>query len=423
MAVIRPFRALRPANTYTETFAALPYDVYTREEAAAAVRENPSSFLAIDRPETAFSPKQNMYDDIVYKKAEQLFRGAIQEERLIRDGCPCFYLYSLTMNGHTQTGLVACSAVDDYINGTIRRHENTRADKEKDRIRHIDALSAQTGPIFLTYRPRPSLRSLFRKIRLTKCLFDFTSEDHVRHQGWRIDNPGDIAQITEQFAAVDSTYIADGHHRAASAVRVSQMRRLAYPTYTGDEEFNYFLSVLFPSDELTIMDYNRIVYDRNGLSAQSILEKIEKNFTVTDTSREPVHPSRKGVLSMYMDGMWYVLQFRQADKETSGRPLDPASADPVLSLDVSILQNTILAPLFNIKDPKTDPRIAFAGGIRGLSYLQEQADLCDGLAFAMFPTSMEELLHVADAGKLMPPKSTWFEPKLRSGLFIHSFES
>lgn len=412
MAVIRPFKGIIPAAGQAQTIASLPYDVFSRSEAAAQVAQNPGSFLAIDRAETSFPDTTDMYSDRVYERAAHLFQNILVEKRLIQDDDPCLYLYALTMDGRTQTGIVACSCVDDYLDGTIKRHENTRADKELDRIRHVDALSAQTGPIFLAYRPDPLLKSLVEEQKKSLPLFDFTSEDKIRHQGWRIKDRDVIGKVVRRFEEIGSTYIADGHHRAASAVRVAQMRREKYPDYTGQEEFNFFLSVLFASDELHIMDYNRIVLDRNGLTPDRIISRVTETFDVVPAGKLPVSPERKGEIGMYMDHIWYRLTVKE----------NLIPTDPVAGLDVSLLQDHVLSPLFGIQDPKTDSRILFAGGIRGLDYLQKEADKHGGVAFAMYPTSMEELLHVADANLLMPPKSTWFEPKLRSGLFIHSFE-
>ena len=335
----------------------------------------------------------------------------IEDGSFIQDNTECYYIYALTMNGRTQTGLVGCASIDDYINGVILKHENTLAAKEADRVHHVDACSAQTGPIFLAYRPCIPLRRIINEVKSRPSLYDFTSDDGVRHQVWKIDGPEYIDNISQLFEKIPHLYIADGHHRAASAVKVGQMRRAADPGCSGNEEYNYFLSVLFPSDELRIYDYNRVVIDRNGCTFDAFLDKIKDGFKIREVGTEAYRPAHKGEFGLYFRKNWYQL--------TVSPKL--ISDDPVKGLDVSILQDHILAPVFGINDPKTDPRIRFIGGIRGLKALEEAADESGGFAFSMYPTSMDELLSVADAGMLMPPKSTWFEPKLRSGLFIHRF--
>ena len=411
MASIRPFRAVRPAVDQAAAVAALPYDVYHREEAAVFVEKHPDSFLAIDRPETQFGPFQDMYADCVYEKAAEMLAGWEARGIFEQDPEACYYLYELTMDGRSQTGLVAVSSVSDYENGVIRRHENTRKDKEQDRIRHVDTCSAQTGPIFLAYRGSDAVRSLICGAKAAEPDADFVSDDGVRHRTWRISDPDMIRQITEAFAQVPNTYIADGHHRAASAVAVSRMRRAAHPGYTGEEEFNYFLSVLFPDDELQIMAYNRVLKDLNGHTPKELLYRIGKVCGI-EPSDSQVSPSKKGEMGMILDDKWYRLTVRP----------ERCLTDPVGSLDIEFLQREILGPIWRIGDPRTDDRIDFVGGIRGLSELERRCEKDCSAAFAMYPTSMEELLTVADAGLLMPPKSTWFEPKLRSGLFIHKIE-
>lgn len=409
MTIIRPFRSVRPAEAYAASIAALPYDVYTRKEAKEAVSKNPLSFLKIDRAETQFSDDTDMYSQEVYEKARDTLQEMTEDGYFIQDTADCYYLYALTLHGRTQTGLVCCASIDDYINGVIRRHENTREDKEQDRIRHVDVLNAQTGPIFLAYRAVPALDRLISSVKETTPLYDFTSEDTIRHQVWKIENRGEIAQITRIFQDIQHIYIADGHHRAASAVKTGLKRREEHPGYDGSEEFNYFLSVLFPAEELKIFDYNRVVYGLNGYTLDTLLDRIREKFQVTKLT-SAWHPTCKGEIGLYADETWYQL--------TASPTL--YHNDPVDDLDVSVLQNEILAPLLGIRDEKTDPRIQFVGGIRGLSELERLVDAAgDAVAFAMYPTSMDELLTVADAGRLMPPKSTWFEPKLRSGLFIH----
>ena len=413
MAVIRPFQGVRPAKELASSIAALPYDVYDREEAREVVDKNPLSFLKIDRAETQFTPDTDMYSQPVYDRARDTLEEMIQDGSFVRDEDPCYYIYALTMNGRTQTGLVGCASIDDYMENRIKKHENTREDKELDRTRHVDTLSAQTGPIFLAYHARPELDTMIAAVKLTAPLYDFTSEDSVRHQVWKISSTEDITQIAHIFEGIDNIYIADGHHRAASAVKAGLKRRKEHPGFSGEEEFNYFLSVLFPAEELHIYDYNRVVADLNGYAFDDFLDLLRSGFDITDMGHEVCRPACKGEIGVYGNGRWYRL--------TANPHL--FSEDPVNRLDVSVLQNVVLGPLLNIRDPKTDSRIRFVGGIRGLDVLAEAVDKAgDGAAFAMYPTSMEELLAVADAGLLMPPKSTWFEPKLRSGFFIHQFE-
>lgn len=411
MSTIRPFRGIRPAEGLAAEIAALPYDVYSSSEARKIVQSNPMSFLKIDRAETLLPEGTDIYSPEVYRKARQTLDDMIRDGAFVQDEGNRYYIYALTMDGRTQTGLVACASVDDYLDNVILKHENTLAAKEEDRIRHVDACSAQTGPIFLAYRPHRAVREILENIKRSQPLYDFTSDDKIRHQVWIISDKEIIENISHYFSDIPHLYIADGHHRAASAVKVGLQKRAENPGFTGEEEFNYFLSVLFPADELKIYDYNRVVTDMNGCTFDSFLDKIKDGFEVTPLADGPYHPSQKGEFGMYARGSWYRL-----------RTASPINAgDPVRNLDVSVLQERILAPILGITEPKTDSRIHFIGGIRGLKALEEAADSSGGVAFSMYPTSMDELLAVADAGMLMPPKSTWFEPKLRSGLFIHRF--
>lgn len=414
MAVIRPFRAIRPAQGLAEQTAALPYDVYNRQEAKEAVKDAPLSFLRIDRAETCFDDSVDTYDARVYEKASELLAEQIQNGVYMTEEKPCYYLYELVMDGRSQTGIVGCASIDDYERGVIKKHENTRADKEEDRIRHVDALNAQTGPIFLAYRDRDDLREVVLRQKKNVPLYDFTSEDGISHRVYRVEEEEDTGRIRDLFAGMEQIYIADGHHRCASAVKVGQKRRREHPGYTGEEEFNYFLSVLFPDSELKILDYNRVVRDLNGLTEEAFLQEIEEQFSVECTGKEAVRPARKGQFGMYLGGRWYCLSAKNTD---AGK-----KTNPVEGLDVSLLQDTLLGPVLGIKDPKTYKRIDFVGGIRGLSELERRVHTDMAVAFSLYPTSIAELFAVADAGLLMPPKSTWFEPKLRSGLFIHSIE-
>ncbi len=409
MAQVVPFKAIRPAKEEAATIAALPYDVYSRAEAYEKVKEQPNSFLAIDRPETQFDPDVNMYSDMVYAKAAELLNNWIATGRFIQDEQAYYYVYELVMDGRSQTGIVACASIDDYENAIIKKHENTRAEKEQDRIRHVDVCSAQTGPIFLAYRSEPTIAGVVSKVKTKRPLYDFTAEDGITHRCWAITDLMSIALVRTAFDKMNSIYIADGHHRAASAVKVGQKRRAENPGFTGDEDFNYFLSVLFPEDELKIFDYNRVVKDLNGLDEAEFLEELDSVVDIIETAETPISPKQKGQWSMLLDGIWYLCQVRP----------ELQSDDPVKGLDVSLLQNLVLEPLLGIEDPKTDDRIDFVGGIRGLQELERRCTTDSKIAFAMYPTNISELFAVADAGLLMPPKSTWFEPKLRSGLFIH----
>ena len=409
MAVVKPFICIRPAKENAAKVASLPYDVYNRKEACAAVAGNPVSFLNIDRAETQFSDDVDTYADCVYEKARELLDTQIAEGVYVTDAGDHYYLYELTMDGRSQTGIVACSSIDDYVNGVVKKHENTREDKELDRIRHVDTVNAQTGPIFLTYRQNEILKAIVAEEKAKPVLYDFVSDDGIRHRVWKIDDPAQTAAIEAAFAAIPATYIADGHHRAASAVKVGLKRRAENPGYTGEEPFNYFLSVLFSDEELMILPYNRVVKDLNGMSREQFFEAVKGKFELEEIGKEPYAPAEKGTFGMYLDNTWYALKVLPQYR----------SADPVKGLDVSILQDQLLGPVLGIGDPRTDKRIDFIGGIRGLKELERRVREDMEIAFSMYPTSIEELLAVADAGLLMPPKSTWFEPKLRSGLFIH----
>lgn len=419
MAEIKAFCAVRPRKDLADKIAALPYDVYSRSEAAELVKKNPCSFLKIDRPEVQFDQETDMYAPQVYQAAGDTLREMMEKGEFVQEETPCLYLYELTMDGRTQTGVCCCASVADYENGVIKRHENTRQDKEEDRIRHVEACGAQTGPIFLACRDHDRLTALEEQVKKEEPLYSFTAEDGIRHQMWRISRGETIHEICEIFGGMDSLYIADGHHRAASAVSVAVRRRkMTDPAgQIGKDgevslemlpESEAFLSVIFPESELKVLDYNRWVKDLNGASGEEFLEKVKERFHLTPLSGA-AHPEKKGAFTMYLEGQWYRLEEKDRKNRT----------DAVDSLDVSILQNEILSPILGIGDPKTDQRIRFIGGIRGLSSLEQMTDENGGVAFAMYPTSMEELFRVADQGRLMPPKSTWFEPKLRSGLLIH----
>ncbi len=411
MAVIKPFKAYRPAKGSEERIAALPYDVYNSREAREVVEKNPASFLGIDRAETQFPAGISPYEDRVYEKAADMLHTAMADGTFVQEQAPCYYIYAQTWQGRTQTGIVACASIDDYEAGIIKKHENTREEKEQDRIRHISTCQAQTGPIFLAYRNRDEIDRIVEKVTAGAPDCDFISDGDVRNQVWTIRDGEDIAAIAAAFADTNEIYIADGHHRCASAVKVGLQKRKDDPAYTGEEEFNFFLSVLFPQDQLEILPYYRVLRSLNGHTLGSLLIAIkEAGFAVETCGRTPVAPSRKGEFGLYVEDQWYRLQ------------ADPSlcSDDPVEGLDVSILQKHVLEPVFGIQDPRTDGNIDFVGGIRGLGELERRVHTDMKAAFSTYPTSIAELFAVADAGRLMPPKSTWFEPKLLSGLFIHT---
>lgn len=415
MATVLPFQAVRPTRELARDVAALPYDAYSREEAYVYVQDKPLSFLNIDRPETQFAPDFDQYAPEVYEKAREMLASRMADGTLIKDQQPCFYIYELKMGDHLQTGIMGLSSIDDYMNDVCKKHEKTIYEKEKDRIAHVSVTSAQTGPIFLAYRAKKDIDELVARVKQGTPVYSFIADDGIRHQVWIVADREDVAKISDCFQEVPATYIADGHHRAASAVKVGLSRRAAHPDYDGHEEFNYFLSILFPDHDLQILDYNRIVLDFNGHTLASFQEAIKDTFTL-----EPIagamHPSCKGSIAMYHDHQWYILKIK--DEVIASRQDSPVDA-----LDVAILQDLLLAPVLGIGDPRSDKRIQFVGGIRGLKELEQRVDKTkDGVAFAMYPTDIQELFKVADAALLMPPKSTWFEPKPRSGLFIHEIE-
>lgn len=409
MATIRPFQAVRPRADIAGKVASLPYDVYNSEEALLEVMREPLSFLRIDRAETQFCQEISPYDPKVYDKARGLLQEMISDGLLVKESKSCYYIYELTMNGRSQTGLAGCVAIDDYQENVIKKHEKTMEDKELDRINHVDICNAQTGPIFLAYRSQETINDVVAKTKKENPLYSFISSDGIKHVVWIIDKDSGIQAITAGFSGIQSIYIADGHHRAASAVKVGLKRREANPGYTGEENFNFVLSILFPHDQLKILEYNRVVKDINNFQKEGFLDKVSEKFFVEKVGEEPFKPTEKATFGMYLEGLWYKLT---AKKEI-------CSDDPVEGLDVSLLQNHLLVPILAIQDPRTDKSIDFVGGIRGLKELEKRANSDMTLAFSLYPTSIKELFAVSDAGKLMPPKSTWFEPKIRSGLFIY----
>ncbi|MFV9568796.1 DUF1015 domain-containing protein [Thermoanaerobacter mathranii] len=412
MATVKPFKAIRPVPGLADKIASLPYDVVNTEEARNLAKDNPYSFLHVDRAEIDLAPSINPYNGIVYEKARENFDKMLKKGLLIKDNDENYYIYREIMNGRSQVGLVAAVSIDEYLEGIIKKHELTLPEKEQDRINHMDYCDAHTSPVFLTYKANQELKKLLNSWMESKePIYDFTSEDEIRHTVWIIDDKTLINKITFVFKEIDYLYIADGHHRAAASVKVGLKRREQNPDYKGDEEFNYFLAVLVPHDEVFIMPYNRVVKDLNGYSESEFIEKLKEKFEIEKCNEgQPFNPSQKHTFGMYLSGNWYKL----TAKEGTFNP-----SDPIESLDVSILQKNLLDPILGIKDPRTDKRIDFVGGIRGLEELERRVNEDMKVAFSMHPTTVEDLIAVADAGMIMPPKSTWFEPKLRSGLFIH----
>lgn len=410
MANIKPFKAYRPAKGLEDKIAALPYDVYNRKEAKEVVAANPLSFLSIDRAESLMDDSVSTYDDSVYVKADERIKSYIAEGKFIQDNKECYYLYQEEWKGRKQTGIVGCASIDDYENKIIKKHENTLAAKEQDRINHIDRTNMQTGPIFLSFCSNKSIDEFMNKYIATVPVYDFTSDDEVTHRVWVVENDDDIEFIKNAFNAMDSIYIADGHHRCASAVKVGLKRRSEGKS-DGNSESDYFMSVLFPDNQLEILDYNRVLKDTAGFAKDQLLSEIGKYCDIESFDGQ-YKPEMKGCVGMYIDECWYKLSFKK----------EFVSDDAVECLDVAFLQKYILDGIWGISDPKTDSRIDFVGGIRGLNELEKRCHEDCKVAFAMYPTSIKELFNVANEGRLMPPKSTWFEPKLRSGLFLHDIK-
>ena len=411
MATIRPFAALRPPKQYVEQVSSLPYDVMNHREACEMAAGNPSSYLHICRADIDTSEEQ-IHDEVTYAKSAENLADFIRKGFLMREASPCYYIYRQMMWGRVQTGIVGCAAVDEYLNGTIKKHELTRKEKELDRINHFDTCSTQTEPVFLAYRKHEGISAAIREwIKFHKPEYDFTSEDGVTHLLWPVADPEVIATIRKGFEEVPALYIADGHHRTASSAAVSAKRREQHPDYTGEEEFNYLMAVTFCDEDLFIMDYNRVVGDLNGLTPEDFMKAIGEKFTVTPAPTAPYAPRTKHEFGMCLSGTWYIVTAKEGSFDAT---------HPIESLDCAILQANLLAPVLGIDDPRTSPRIDFVGGIRGLEELEQRTG--SGVAFALYPVTMADLFHVADSGEIMPPKSTWFEPKLRSGLFAHEIE-
>ena len=412
MSVFRPFRAVRPKKEHAADVAALPYDVMNSEEARERVKGKPYSFIHVDKAEVDLPVGTYLYSDEVYNKAAENLKKLVTDGICLTEETPCFYVYRQIMGEVCQTGLVGCASADDYINDVIKKHEFTRADKEEDRIRHVDTCDANTGPIFLAYKGNGKIDEIIEKYKAKEPEYDFISDGDVRNTVWVISDEKDCEALKGAFSDVPSLYIADGHHRAASAVKVALKRRKENPGFTGEEEFNFFLAVAFKADELKIMDYNRVIKDKNGLSSEELFGRLSELFTVEERA-QAVHPDARHSFGFYCDKRWYKLTLKEGLCDEN---------DPLDSLDVSVLQKYVISGIFGITDPRTDKRIDFVGGIRGLGELERRCNEDMEVAFSMFPTSLSELMAIADSGRVMPPKSTWFEPKLLSGLFIHNLK-
>ncbi len=415
MSIVKPFRGLRPDKDFTEKIASPPYDVLNSEEARERVKDNPYSFLHIVKPEIDLERGVDLYDDSVYEKAKENFKAFIDKKWMIMDQIPCFYLYKQVMGGHSQIGLVAGASVEEYERDLIKKHEFTRRVKEDDRTKHVMALKANTGPVFLTYHASEEIdRFVENFIEVNKPENDFISDDGIRHSFWVVKENEDIEKIIEIFKSIPLLYVADGHHRSAAATRAMNIFKEKNPSHSGDEEYNFFLTVIFPHNQMKIMDYNRVVKDLNDLSKEEFLNVVKSKFSIEKCSSDDIEslkPKNNNKFLMYLDSDFYFLTAREGtwDKD-----------DPVNSLDVSILQDNLLSPILGIGNPREDTRIDFVGGIRGIGELTKLVDSGKfEVAFAFHPVSIEQLMRIADTGNVMPPKSTWFEPKLRSGLVVH----
>ncbi|MBL4716531.1 MAG: DUF1015 domain-containing protein [Bacteroidia bacterium] len=412
MAILKPFKGIRPVKEKAEKVASRPYDVLNSQEARVEVDGNPDSFLHVLKPEIDLPEGTDVYSQEVYNKGRENFNTMLREGVLMQDDTECLYVYAQKMNGQTQYGLVGCASVEDYFNDVIKKHELTRPDKEKDRMTHVDVTNINAGPVFLTYPDVLEMDDIINDIIQNDPEYDFTAVDGIRHTLWVVGDDDHINKLVDLFDQVPATYIADGHHRTASAALVGKSRKENNPSHNGDEEYNYFLAVHFPASQLNIIDYNRVVKDLHGLTSEEFIQKLSENFEVNEVGSEQFKPSHLHEFGMYMDGKWYSLK---ANEETYD------DNDPIGVLDVTILSNQILDPILAIKDLRTDKRIDFVGGIRGLGELEKRVDSGEmKVAFALFPVSIEQLINISDTNNIMPPKTTWFEPKLRSGLIVHS---
>lgn len=410
MAFIKPFKGVRPTKELAEKVASLPYDVMNTQEAIQMAEGNPVSFLHISRPEIDLPEGSDSHSEEAYRKGHENLAAFLDQGVLLKDDSERYYVYRQKMAGITQTGLVVCAGVDDYQTGVIKKHELTRPDKEEDRVRHIDALDANDEPVFYTYRHDQAISALIEEATRVEPLYDFVTDDGVSHALWDVAAPDTVAELTERFGQIPILYVADGHHRSAAASRVRDLRRERNPQHTGAEEYNFFLTVIFPDNEMTIMPYNRVVRDLNGRSIAEFMARVAEHFEVTPLNAA-LTPVRRHQFGMYLAGTWYELAPREGSFDEQ---------DAVAAMDVSILQDNLLSPVLGVRNPRTDQRIHFVGGIRGVAELERVVDSGEyQVAFSLFPTSIGELMELADEDKIMPPKSTWFEPKLRSGLFIH----
>jgi uncharacterized protein (DUF1015 family) len=413
MAVVRPFKGIRPNEGLEQQIASLPYDVMNRAEAKKMAEGNEKSFLHVVRAEIDFDDSVNAYDESIYKASRARLDSMIDTGDLVQENQPVYYIYRQIMNGRVQTGLVACTSVDEYLDNVIKKHEFTREAKEIDRINNFDHCDANTAPIFLTYRKNDRINEIVNDwIKFNMPIYNFVTEDDITHIVWILNKQELVSEIEGIFEGIGNLYIADGHHRSASSAKVGLKRRKENPDYTGEEEFNFFMSVIFPDEDLFIMDYNRVVKDLNGFSVDELIGKISEKFDVEKKTEvgTPYHPDKKHQFAMLLDGHWYAITAKEGSFDKN---------DPVNSLDAAILQNNLLNPLLDIDDPRTNNRIDFVGGIRGLEALESRVNNDMEIAFALYPVTIDDLMEVADSGLVMPPKSTWFEPKLRSGLFVH----
>jgi uncharacterized protein (DUF1015 family) len=411
MSEIKPFRGIRPRRDLAPAIAAPPYDVVDYDEARAYVEGKPASFLRVEKSEIELDKSLDTLDPRIFDNGAKNLARLLETGQMVRDASPCYYLYQQKMGSHLQAGIVAGASVTEYQEGKIKKHEHTRADKEEERTRHVDVVGANTGPVFLTYRARPEIDRFVDGVRRRPPDCDFVAEDGIGHVLWVISAPEEVTAVTALFAAVPHLYVADGHHRSAAASRVRELRRARNKAHRGDEAYNHFLTVIFPHDQMQILEYNRVVLDLAGRTPQGLLDEVAKKFEIADT--KTARPERRATFGMYLEGRWH----RLAPKKGT-YPED----HPVESLDVAILQSGLLRPLLGIENPRTDKRIQFVGGIRGTEELERRAKKCGGVAFALYPTGIEQLMSIADAGEVMPPKSTWFEPKLRSGMVVRSID-